>query len=33
MEFEFDPKKAVTNLRKHGVSLADVEPVFMTIGR
>lgn len=28
MEFEFDPKKAATNLRKHGVSLADVEPVF-----
>lgn len=28
MAFEFDPKKAATNLRKHGVSLADVEPVF-----
>lgn len=28
MEFEFDPKKAATNLRKHGVSLADAEPVF-----
>lgn len=28
MVFEFDPKKATTNLRKHGVSLADVEPVF-----
>jgi uncharacterized DUF497 family protein len=28
MAFEFDPKKAATNLRKHGVSLADAEPVF-----
>jgi uncharacterized protein len=28
MEFEFDPRKAATNLRKHGVSLADAEPVF-----
>lgn len=28
MEFEFDPKKAATNLRKHGVLLADAEPVF-----
>jgi len=33
MEFEFDPKKAAANLRKHGVSLADAEPVFMTIRR
>jgi len=28
MEFEFDPKKAATNLRKHDISLADAEPVF-----
>ncbi|MDP2265678.1 MAG: BrnT family toxin [Thiobacillus sp.] len=28
MAFEFDPKKAAANLRKHGVSLADAEPVF-----
>lgn len=28
MNFEFDPKKAVANLRKHGVSFAEVEPVF-----
>lgn len=28
MAFEFDPKKAATNLRKHQVSFADVEPVF-----
>jgi uncharacterized DUF497 family protein len=28
MEFEFDPKKSATNLRKHGVSLADSELVF-----
>lgn len=28
MFFEFDPKKAAANLRKHGVSFADAEPVF-----
>lgn len=28
MVFEFDPKKAAANLRKHGVSFADAEPVF-----
>lgn len=28
MIFEFDPKKAASNLRKHGVSLAEAEPVF-----
>lgn len=28
MIFEFDPKKAAANLRKHGVSFAEVEPVF-----
>lgn len=28
MNFEFDPKKAIANLRKHGVSFAEVEPVF-----
>lgn len=28
MAFEFDPKKAAANLRKHGVSFADAEPVF-----
>jgi Uncharacterized protein conserved in bacteria len=28
MEFEFDPKKSATNLRKHGVSFADAEAVF-----
>lgn len=28
MEFEFDPKKEATNLRKHGVSFADAEPAF-----
>jgi uncharacterized protein len=28
MNFEFDPNKAVSNLRKHGVDFADVEPVF-----
>jgi uncharacterized DUF497 family protein len=28
MAFEFDPKKAATNLRKHGISFADAEPVF-----
>ena len=28
MNFEFDPKKAITNFQKHGVSFAEVEPVF-----
>ena len=28
MNFEFDPKKATANLHKHGVSFAEVEPVF-----
>ena len=28
MSFEFDPKKALANLRKHGVAFAEVEPVF-----
>ena len=28
MNFEFDPKKAAANLRKHGVAFAEVEPVF-----
>ncbi len=30
MSFEFDPKKAIANLRKHGVSFAEVGRVFMT---
>ena len=28
MSFEFDPRKAAANLRKHGVSFAEVEPVL-----
>ncbi|HLA74349.1 MAG TPA: BrnT family toxin [Gammaproteobacteria bacterium] len=28
MYFPFDPKKAVNNLKKHGVSFADAEGVF-----
>ena len=28
MNFEFDPKKAITSFQKHGVSFAEVEPVF-----
>jgi uncharacterized DUF497 family protein len=28
MRFQFDPKKADTNLKKHGVSFADAEGVF-----
>lgn len=28
MEIEWDPSKARTNLAKHGVSFADVEPAF-----
>ena len=29
MEFQFDSAKAAGNLRKHGVSFADAEGVFM----
>jgi uncharacterized protein len=29
MEFQFDPAKAAGNVRKHGVSFADAEGVFM----
>ena len=29
MEFQFDPAKAAGNLRKHGVSFADAEGLFM----
>jgi len=28
MHFRFDPKKAASNLKKHGVSFADAEGVF-----
>ena len=28
MNFEFDSKKALANMHKHGVSFAEVEPVF-----
>ena len=28
MNFDFDPSKARANLQKHGVSFAEVEPVF-----
>lgn len=28
MNFEFDPRKALANFHKHGVSFAEVEPVF-----
>ncbi len=28
MEFEFDPQKALSNTKKHGISFAEVEPVF-----
>ena len=28
MNFEFDPKKASANLRKHGVAFSELEPVF-----
>lgn len=28
MRFQFDPKKAIDNLGKHGVSFADAEGVF-----
>ena len=26
--FEFDPRKAIANMRKHGVSFAEAEPVL-----
>ncbi|HTE40160.1 MAG TPA: BrnT family toxin [Steroidobacteraceae bacterium] len=29
MDFEYDPNKAVGNFRKHGVSFADAEGVFL----
>jgi uncharacterized DUF497 family protein len=29
MRFQFDPTKAANNLRKHGVSFADAEGVFL----
>jgi uncharacterized DUF497 family protein len=29
MDFQFDPSKAAGNLRKHGVSFADAEGVFL----
>lgn len=29
MDFQFDPAKAAGNWRKHGVSFADAEAVFM----
>ena len=29
MRFQFDPKKAAFNLRKHGVSFAGAEGVFL----
>ena len=28
MDFQFDPRKAVANFNKHGVSFADAEGVF-----
>jgi hypothetical protein len=28
MRFEFDPTKAASNLKKHGISFADAEGVF-----
>ncbi|HLQ24449.1 MAG TPA: BrnT family toxin [Acidiferrobacterales bacterium] len=28
MRFQFNPRKAATNLKKHGVSFADAEGVF-----
>ena len=28
MQFQFDSKKALANLQKHGVAFAEVEPVF-----
>ncbi len=29
MRFQFDPKKAASNRRRHGVSFADAEGVFL----
>lgn len=29
MRFQYDPSKAASNLRKHGVSFADAEGVFL----
>ena len=29
IRFEYDPQKATTNLRKHGVSFAEAETVFL----
>jgi len=29
MGFQFDPRKAAANLKKHGVSFADAESVFL----
>jgi uncharacterized DUF497 family protein len=29
MRFQFDPKKAASNARKHGVSFADAEGLFL----
>jgi uncharacterized DUF497 family protein len=29
MKFEFNPEKAKSNLKKHGISFAEVEPVFL----
>ncbi|HLG22632.1 MAG TPA: BrnT family toxin [Candidatus Manganitrophaceae bacterium] len=29
MRFQFDPKKAATNLKKHSVSFTDAEGVFL----
>jgi len=31
MSFEFDPRKAIANFQKHGVSFAEVEPVFYDV--
>jgi uncharacterized DUF497 family protein len=28
MKFQFDPEKAKSNIKKHGISFAEVEPVF-----
>lgn len=28
MRFEFDPYKAIANLKKHGIALADAEALF-----
>ena len=29
MRFQFDPRKAASNLKKHGVSFSDAEGVFL----